>query len=167
MIYKLIYADRKTVSMRFADDGTLLVRAPRYLPTAEIEKIIKMNSSRLEKMKAETLANEKRRTEADLDELEKRLRAIALPLVEKYSRKMGVSPQKVKFTNAKTNFGSCNTKRTVCFSRYLALYPERAIEYVVVHELAHLFELNHSPRFYAILEKYLPDWKERKKLLTL
>jgi predicted metal-dependent hydrolase len=45
------------------------------------------------------------------------------------------------------------------------LYPEAAREYVVVHELAHLCEMNHSARFYAIIERYMPDYKERKKLL--
>ena len=45
------------------------------------------------------------------------------------------------------------------------LYPEEAIDYVVVHELAHLVEMNHSPRFYKIVEAVLPDYKERKKLL--
>ena len=45
------------------------------------------------------------------------------------------------------------------------MYPNEAIDYVVVHELAHIKEMNHSPRFYAVIEEQLPDYKERKKLL--
>ena len=68
-------------------------------------------------------------------------------------------------TGAKTRFGSCSSKGNISFSYRLMMYPEPAREYVVVHELAHLVEMNHSKRFYAIVERYLPDYKERKKQL--
>ena len=165
--YKLIYANRKSISMRIDENGQLIVRAPHFTSKAEIEKIINKHKSQLEKMQKNALAKEKAISEIDKAELEVKLKNIVLPLVEKYSKEMGVSPENVKFTNAKKRFGSCNSKKTICFSRYLALYPEAAIEYVVVHEMAHLFEMNHSPRFYAVVEKYLPDWRDRKKLLVL
>ena len=78
---------------------------------------------------------------------------------------MGVSYEKVSINSAKTRFGSCSSRKTLNFSYRLALYPYEAIEYVCVHELAHLTEMNHSKKFWAIVEKYLPDYKERKKLL--
>lgn len=167
MIYKLIYAKRKTVSMRIDKYGVLIVRAPQFTSKKEIERIIEKHRGRLEKMRENALAKEQALAESDNGELDGKLKAIIMPLIEKYSKEMDISPQRIKFTNAKKRFGSCSSKGTICFSRYLALYPERAIEYVVVHELAHLFEMNHSHRFYAIVEKHLPDWKERKNLLTL
>ncbi len=167
MKYKIVYANRKTVSMKIGANGEILVRAPYFTPKSEIERIIKKHSARLEQMREYALKKEKALADVDQMELEETLRAIVMPLVEKYGTVMGQAPQQVKFTNAKKRFGSCNSKMTLCFSRFLALYPSEAIEYVVVHEMAHLFEMNHSPRFYDIVEKYLPDWKERKKLLTL
>ncbi len=164
--YKLIYANRKTVSLRIDENGQLIVRAPRFISRAEIEKIIEKHSVRLEKMRENAKAKEKAFSQTHKAELEKRLSETIFPLVEKYSKQMGVAPERVKFTNAKKRFGSCNSQKTICFSRYLALYPDAAIEYVVVHEMAHLFEMNHSSRFYAIVEKYLPDWRDRKKLLV-
>lgn len=167
MKYKLIYANRKTVSIRIDENGALMVRAPYFTSKNEIEKIIEKHRPKLEKMIENVLLKEEALAEADLSVLEERLKSLVLLLVEKYSEKMGISPQKIKFTNAKKRFGSCNSRGTICFSRFLALYPLQAIEYVVAHEMAHLLEMNHSPRFYAIIEKHLPDWRDRKKLLVL
>ena len=69
------------------------------------------------------------------------------------------------FTAARTRFGSCSGKNRLSFSLYLMAYPETAIEYVVVHELAHIRHHDHSPSFYALIERYMPDWRERMKLL--
>ena len=89
-----------------------------------------------------------------------------IPLrVESYAKKMGVEPTGIKITTAKTRFGSCSAKNSLCFSCYLAMYDAKAIDYVIVHELAHIIEKNHSKRFYAVVEKYMPDYKERIKLL--
>ena len=78
---------------------------------------------------------------------------------------MGVSPTGIKITTARKRYGSCSGKNSLCFSCFLMEYPEEAVDLVVVHELCHIREKNHGPRFYALLEHYLPDYKERKKLL--
>ena len=62
-------------------------------------------------------------------------------------------------------FGSCSSKRRISFSFRLMQYPAEAIDYVVVHELAHLRHMNHSPQFYALIEQYMPDYKSRRALL--
>ena len=82
-----------------------------------------------------------------------------------YAAIMGVVPTGIKITSAKTRFGSCSSKNSLCFSLYLMAYPDRAIDYVVVHELAHIRQKNHSPAFYAEVAKVMPDYKERVKLL--
>ena len=71
----------------------------------------------------------------------------------------------MKITGAEHRFGSCSGKDSLCFSYRLADYPPEAVEYVVVHELAHIREKNHGPRFYALVEGALPDYKAREKLL--
>ena len=82
-----------------------------------------------------------------------------------WSKIMGVQPTGVRITTARKRYGSCSSKHSLCFSCYLMRSPEAAVDLVVVHELCHIREMNHGPRFYALLEQYLPDWKERKKLL--
>ena len=71
----------------------------------------------------------------------------------------------VKITTAQKRYGSCSGKNSLCFSCFLMRQPEAAIDLVVVHELCHIREKNHGPAFYALLARYLPDYKERKKLL--
>ena len=78
---------------------------------------------------------------------------------------MGLVPAGIKITSARTRFGSCSGKNSICFSWRLMLYPPEAIDYVIVHELAHIRHHDHSPAFYALIEQYLPDWKVRMKLL--
>lgn len=77
----------------------------------------------------------------------------------------GVQPTGITVTAARTRFGSCSGKNRLSFSLYLMAYPETAIEYVVVHELAHIRHHDHSPAFYREVEAYLPDWRARRALL--
>ena len=86
--------------------------------------------------------------------------------VAHWSSIMEVHPTGLRITTARKRYGSCSSKGSLCFSCYLMCCPEEAVELVVVHELCHLREMNHGPGFYALLERYLPDWKERKKLLN-
>ncbi len=78
---------------------------------------------------------------------------------------MGVSPASVRITSAKTRFGSCSPKNRICYSWRLMAYPTEGIDYVIVHELAHVLQKNHSEKFYAVVQRYLPDWKKRRELL--
>ena len=75
------------------------------------------------------------------------------------------SEKLVAIAEAAKRFGSCSGKNSLCFSCFLMNFPEEAIELVVVHELCHIKVRNHGPAFYALLEHYLPDHRERKKLL--
>ncbi|MBR5769456.1 MAG: M48 family metallopeptidase, partial [Clostridia bacterium] len=68
-------------------------------------------------------------------------------------------------SSAKKRLGSCAPDGTVRFSYTLMLYPLDAVEYVVLHELAHLKERNHRRGFYALVERYMPDWRERRAML--
>ncbi len=78
---------------------------------------------------------------------------------------MNTSALSVKINSAKTRWGSCSGKNSLNFSWKLIIADERAIDYVVVHELAHTIEHNHSKQFWKIVESYIPDYKYRKTLL--
>ncbi len=82
-----------------------------------------------------------------------------------FSSLMDVQATAVRITSARTRWGSCNSNGNVNFSWYLVMAPEDKIDYVVVHELAHMLEMNHSRRFWAIVEKYIPDRKQKRKTL--
>ena len=85
--------------------------------------------------------------------------------MEQYASLMGLRPAGISITGARTRFGSCSAKNRICFSWRLMRYPEAAIDYVVVHELAHIRHKDHSPAFYDCIARILPDWRERRALL--
>lgn len=80
---------------------------------------------------------------------------------------MGVKPAGIKITGAKTRWGSCSGKNNINFAWRLIMAGDKIIDYVVVHELAHISEHNHSPRFWAVVEGMLPDYKDRRRELRL
>ena len=82
-----------------------------------------------------------------------------------YGKTLGLVPKSVKVNDAKTRWGSCSSKGSINFSWRLIMAEGEVIDYVIVHELAHLREMNHSPRFWAVVESILPDYKKRKKKL--
>ena len=82
-----------------------------------------------------------------------------------FSRQMSVMPYSVRVNNAKTRWGSCSAKRSLNFSWRLIMADDEVIDYVVVHELAHIREMNHSERFWGIVRGVLPDYQERRARL--
>ena len=167
MEYKVIYSKRKTLAITVRN-GEVLVRAPIGLKQKRIEQFLAESSDwigkQLEKSHAIEL-EEKRLTPEFVRKLKSEARKYFHDAIERFSRIMNLKYGRVMITSAKRRFGSCSESGNICFSYRLMMYPEAAREYVVVHELAHLVEMNHSKRFYAIVERYMPDYKERKKLL--
>jgi hypothetical protein len=78
---------------------------------------------------------------------------------------MGVAPKRVFLKNQRTLWGSCSTRGNLNFNRVLAEAPAEIVDYVVIHELAHLKEMNHSRRFWAVVEAWCPEQKERRRWL--
>ena len=169
MDYKVIYSSRRTVSLCIKD-GELIVRAPYRTSEKRIHEIIEKHSSWVEKhlkQSAEKYSRENALTEEQISELRKAAKKILKAKTAYYAGIMGLKYGRITITGAKTRFGSCSSKGNISFSYRLMLYPESAIDYVVVHELSHLKEMNHSKDFYKIVESVLPDYKERRKLLKL
>lgn len=167
MKYNVIYSDRKTVNIS-VKDGNVIIKAPRRIKKEELLRIIEKHKAWIDK--AVIREREKREKyeslgEGEIKALKKSAREYLTEKCEYFSKLMGLEYNRITITSAKTRFGACTSAKNISFSYRLMLYPEPAREYVVVHELAHLIEMNHSKKFYAIIEKYLPDYKERKKLL--
>ena len=86
-------------------------------------------------------------------------------LVQKYADIMGVEAKGVKITSAEKRWGSCSSKNTICFSYRCAFLSQKCKEYIVIHELSHISEFNHSKKFYDVVERYMPDYKSAEKEL--
>ena len=82
-----------------------------------------------------------------------------------WAKRMGLTPASVKITNAKRRWGSCSGKNALCFTWRLILTPPVCIDYVIVHELCHILEHNHSAAFWQEVERILPDYKQRRQML--
>ncbi len=168
--YRIIESARKTVCVQITQNGDVIVRVPYRYPTEKIEKIVNENSSWIEKTKLkqkENLSNYIELSSEDIKKLKKLAEKKIKEKVEYYSKLMGVKPIGVKITSAKKRFGSCNAENSLCFSYMLMLYPDEAIDYVVVHELAHIKHHNHSKAFYNCVKEHIPDYKYREKLLKM
>ena len=167
MEYEIIYSNRKTITLCIKN-ASLVVKAPFGTPTRKIESLVLSHKDWIEKsIKKQSERNAKydSLTDENIAQLRKSAKAIIPRKVEYFAKIMGLKYGRITITSAKTRFGSCTSKGNLSFSYRLMLYPEEAIDYVVVHELAHLVEMNHSPRFYKVVESILPDYKKRKKLL--
>ena len=167
MEIEVIRSDRRTLALQ-VKDGCVLVRAPRRTSEAKIRQFVEAHRGWIEKALAEQAARKVARPEPTEAEKKAYIAAAKRILPERvnyYSRIMGLYPTQVRITGAKTRFGSCSSTGHICFSWRLMQYPPEAIDYVVVHELAHLRHLNHSPAFHALVASVLPDHKERRALL--
>ncbi len=170
MTYEIVRSRRRTVALEVTREGRVLVRAPLRMPQGEIERFVASHAAWLEKAQAKVAARQAAHpplTEQETAALRQRARELLPGRVAHYAAIMGVTPTSVKITSARTRFGSCSGKNGICFSLYLMQYPEEAIDYVVVHELAHIRHHDHSPAFYAEVAKVLPDYKARMKLLKV
>ena len=90
----------------------------------------------------------------------------ALEFINKYEKIMGVHAEQLRIKKMKTRWGTCNIEAKRIWVNYeLIKYPIECLEHIVVHELTHLLETNHTPRFYALLGKYYPNFRENDKLI--
>lgn len=163
--YEIIRTNRKTVGI-VVKNGAVTVRAPGRIPKSELDRIVEKHRKWIEKKLSEKSEDPiSRLTEDDIAFLRKIAKNVLSKKLEYYSSLMGLSPERIRISSARKRFGSCSSKGTVSFSLYLMLYPESAVDLVVVHELCHLKYMDHSKDFYSLMEKYVPDYKEKKKLL--
>ena len=168
MTYEVIRSDRRTVAMEVTREGRVLVRAPRRMTQKDIDSFVAKHqdwlNTHLAKQKIWQAAHPEP-TKQEQQAMLERAKAILPEKVDHYAKSMGLRPSGITITGARTRFGSCSPKNRLCFSWRLMAYPEEAIDYVVVHELAHIVHRNHGPEFHALVERILPDHRKRRELL--
>ena len=163
--YRLIRSKRRTLALELRPGGEVVVRAPRLLPRATIDRFVAEREEWIAK-KLATLPPPRPEISDEQLALWRREAAAYLPgRVAHFAALMGVTPAAVKITAARTRWGSCSAKGSLNFSCRLMGQPAEAIDYVVVHELCHLRHMNHSAAFWRLVASILPDYKERAALL--
>ncbi len=166
--YEIIYSKRKTLALEVTKNLEVKVRAPYRTNKAVIEKFVSSHLDWIEKSKAKITQKSASKPEPTKEQ-ERYYKDLAKSVIPKkvayFSHLTGLKPSAVHITSAKTRFGSCSGKNSVNFSWRLMQYPDSAIDYVVLHELAHIKHHNHSKEFYSLIARYMPDYKDRKKLL--
>lgn len=166
---EIIYSKRKSIGIQITKEGAVKVKAPYFTSDKWIEKLLLEKRSWIEKTLAR-LEEEKEHhiREFSLEEIKAYRKKAREQLVKKtafYSRIMNVTYEKIFIKDQKTCWGSCSRQGNLNFNWRLILMPEEILDYVVVHELAHRKQLNHSPEFWKLVEKVLPDYKLRRQWL--
>ena len=164
--YKLIRSNRKTLCLS-VKDGVVTVKAPLFSPETEIDSFVQSHILWINKRLNENIITPLNKDISPTEEkrLRKEAEVYLKERLDHYANIMGLKYTGLKITSAQHRYGSCSPKNSICFSFRLMLYPREAIDYVVVHELAHIKIKNHGKSFYALVKKYMPDYKQREKIL--
>lgn len=168
--YELIRAKRRSMSLKVDLDGTITVRAPYRTPVQTADWFVEGHRDWIEvrlKAGARIMAERPSYTDRERAEGRKQAAEAIKARCRYYAPVMGVSYGTVTIREQKTRWGSCSTKGNLNFNWKLVLMPPEILDYVVVHELAHRIQMNHSAAFWAEVGKILPDYKERRQWLKV
>ena len=167
----IIRSNRKTLSIQLKP-GEIIARAPLRMKDKEIYSFIESKKSWIEKNLAKIEEREKAIsevkpfTEAEIKALTEKAKVIIPERVKYYAPKIGVTYNRITIRCQRTRWGSCSSKGNLNFNCLLALFPIEVIDSVVVHELCHRKHMNHSPQFYAEIEKVFPEYRKYHKWLS-
>lgn len=163
MDYSIIRSDRRTLALTLKD-GELVVRAPRRVSERDIERFVEEHRSWIEKQ-MDREARQRRSAEAlppigekELAAMYGEARRVIPERVAYYAPLVGVTYGRVTVRCQKTRWGSCNAKGDLNFNCLLMLAPREVLDSVVVHELCHRKEMNHSARFYGEVLRVFPEY---------
>ena len=163
MEYKIIRSKRKTIALTVDKNGDIVVRAGLKTSEKFIDAFVQKNILWIEKQKARIAAMEKEKiylSDEEIAIMKKDALVYMTKITNQYAKIMNLKPKGVKITSAKTRWGSCSSTDSICYSYRVMALPTRCREYIAVHELAHIVHKNHSAKFYSLIEKYIPDYKE-------
>ena len=168
---ELVRSRRKTLALHITPEGVVQVRSPLRTPRYVVELFVEQHRDWIEKHLA--VQQEKLRevreigtlSEAELQDLKKRARKVIPARVAYYAPLVGVSYGRVSIRTQRSRWGSCSGKGNLNFNCLLMLAPAEVLDYVVVHELCHRLEMNHSARFWAEVARVCPEWKTARRWL--
>lgn len=160
----------KSIRLKVTPLGEVRVSAPYGISDTDIEKMVKDRRNWIRKQQQafenSPQAEAERATKEEQMAWRRVVSACVPPLVETWEPILGVKVKQLTYRNMKSRWGSCQPSTgKICISTRLALYPPECLEYVVVHEMAHLLVANHGPDFKGLLDRVMPDWRKRNEKL--
>ena len=165
--YTLVRSSRKTVSIHIKPTGEVEVRCPKRCSKREVEAFLVSKEAWIRKH-LESIAQRPAVPVLSETERKKLAETAAKVIPEKaayFAEKMGVSYGRITIRSQRTRWGSCSAQGNLNFNCLLMRMPQDVQDYVVIHELCHRKEMNHSADFWAEVEKYCPDYKLHRKWL--
>lgn len=170
---KVVRSARRTVCLQIDDNFDITVRAPMRMPDSEIRRFVEEKSSWIrkhmelmkERRKNAVQEPAERLTTEEIRELAEEALQYIPQRTAYYAPLVKVNYGKITIRNQRSRWGSCSGRGNLNFNCLLMLMPPEVIDYVVVHELCHRLEMNHSERFWKEVERVLPDYKLQKKWL--
>ena len=165
MSYGIIRSNRKSIAVKIRPDGKILVRCPKRMRLEEVRSFVESKSAWIEKHLASLPPREEKFTSRQLEALRAQTGALVSQRVAHFASVMGVTWGRISVRTQQTRWGSCSSKGNLNFNALLALAPPEVLDYVVVHELCHRKQMDHSPLFWAEVERILPDYRRQKQWL--
>lgn len=166
---EIIRSKRRTIAVEVKSDLRVIVRAPLKMTDKDIHRFLAQKSAWIEKhLEIAKERQDERLTsfnDAEIKELAEAAKQDLPQRVERFAAIMGVTVGRIAIRKQKTRWGSCSAKGNLNFNCLLMLCHPDVRDYVVVHELCHRLELNHSPRFWALVEQILPNYKKQREWL--
>ncbi len=168
--YEIIYSSRRSLAVQIISGGQVKVRAPKRTSKINIDRFLIEKQNWILKHLEKAAENAAPAPPPPLSEQERRhymeiARDIFTRKTAYYAALMGVTYGRISIREQKTRWGSCSSKGNLNFNWRLIFAPDEVLDYIVVHELAHRREMNHSSAFYHIVETVLPDYKKEQKWL--
>lgn len=165
MKYEIIRSERKTVAIQIKD-GKIIVRAPLRATLSEIDKVVIDNSAWIEKQLKKAQERDARHqglvplSTEELQALADKALQVIPPRVGYYAEKIDVTYGRITIRNQRSRWGSCSSKGNLNFNCLLMLAPVEVLDSVIVHELCHRKQMNHSAQFYAEIERVFPEYRK-------
>ena len=169
----LVRSSRKTLAVQIRADGTVIARAPLRMPKDHILCFLSEKASWIRMQQGKMQEREKMRQQARIHldaaqekELRERAKSVLAQRTAYFARQIGVTYGRITVRDQKTRWGSCSQTGNLNFNFRLILAPLEVLDYVVVHELCHRRQMNHSAQFWQEVAQVLPDYRTRKAWLT-
>ena len=169
----LVRSCRKTLAVQIRADGTVIARAPLRMPKDRILYFLSEKASWIHMQQGKMQEREKMRQQARIHldaaqekELRERAKSVLAQRTAYFARQVGVTYGRITVRDQKTRWGSCSQTGNLNFNFRLILAPSEVMDYVVVHELCHRRQMNHSAQFWQEVAQVLPDYRKRKAWLT-
>jgi predicted metal-dependent hydrolase len=165
IIYK-IHPRARRLTLRIVPGPKVVVTIPRFVSIKIAEKFVRDQEKWIvEQLKTFASSTLTRHTTVEIHRAKIIARKIVLQKLLHFNTQYNFYYASVSIRNQRTRWGSCSRHKQLSFNYRIAFLPEELVDYIVVHELCHLQEMNHSPRFWMLVSQTLPDFRERRYAL--